>query len=71
MKLLKDWRQMVDLISILESRVTPEEKKRQKKHRVFEISSDIKPCYNERFLLQKLEYIHTNPVSGKWKMEVI
>src|SRR5882672_3829806 len=53
----------LDILSILESRVTLEEKGRQKKHRVFEVSSDIKPCYIEKFLLQKLEYIHSNPVS--------
>ena len=44
------------------------EKNRKKKHRVFEISSDIKPCYTEKFLLQKLNYIHNNPVSKKWKL---
>lgn len=57
-----------DILSILASHVTDEEKKRKKKHRVFEISSDIKPCYNENFLLQKLEYIHANPVSNKWQL---
>jgi len=57
-----------DILLILASRVTPEERKRKKKHRVFEVSSDIKPCYTEKFLLQKLEYIHANPVSGKWKL---
>ena len=38
------------------------------KHRVFEISSDIKPCYTEKFLLQKLNYIHNNPTVAKWKL---
>ena len=57
-----------DILSILASRVTPEERKRKKKHRVFEVSSDIKPCYTEKFLLQKLEYIHANPISGKWEL---
>ncbi|HEY0741057.1 MAG TPA: hypothetical protein VGD40_06315 [Chryseosolibacter sp.] len=55
-----------NILAILSSRVTAEERKRKKKHRVFEVSSDIKPCYTERFLLQKLEYIHANPVSKKW-----
>ena len=41
---------------------------RKKKLRVFEVSSDIKPCYTEKFLLQKLEYIHANPISGKWQL---
>jgi hypothetical protein len=32
------------------------------------VSSDIKPCYTDKFLLQKLEYIHANPVTGKWEL---
>src|SRR5687768_1466413 len=34
-----------DLLKILTGRVTNEERKRKKQHRVFEVSSDIKPCY--------------------------
>ena len=56
------------ILSQLAAAVTPKEKQRNKKHRVFEISSDIKPCYTEQFLLQKLNYIHNNPISGKWKL---
>ena len=57
-----------DMLLILASHVTLLERKRKKKHRVFKVSSDIKPCYTEKFLLQKLEYIHANPVSGKWNL---
>ena len=57
-----------DILQILASHVTPSERKRGKKHRVFEVSSDIKPCYTDKFLLQKLEYIHANPVTGKWEL---
>ena len=57
-----------DILQILSSHVTPSERKRSKKHRVFEVSSDIKPCYTDKFLLQKLEYIHANPVTGKWEL---
>ena len=60
--------QQHEILHQLESAVTPKEKQRKKKHRVFEVSSDIKPCYNEKFLLQKLNYIHNNPVAGKWKL---
>lgn len=60
--------QHADILSQLASAVTAKEKQRNKKHRVFEISSDIKACYTEKFLLQKLDYIHNNPVSGKWKL---
>lgn len=57
-----------DLLDILSKLVSDEERKRKKKHRVFQPSSDIKPCYTSRFLLQKLEYIHENPVTGKWNL---
>ena len=33
------------ILQILASHVTPSERKRGKKHRVFEVSSDIKPCF--------------------------
>jgi REP element-mobilizing transposase RayT len=57
-----------DLLKLLAERVTNEERKRKKQHRVFEVSSDIKPCYNRRFIQQKLDYMHHNPVSGKWNL---
>jgi REP element-mobilizing transposase RayT len=52
----------------LELAVTEKERQRKKKHRVFEVSSDIKPCYTEKFLLQKLNYIHNDPTASKWKL---
>jgi REP element-mobilizing transposase RayT len=57
-----------EILEQLQLAVTAKEKQRQKKHRVFEVSSDIKPCYTEKFLLQKLNYIHNNPVMSKWKL---
>ena len=57
-----------EILRQLEWAVTDKEKQRKKKHRVFEVSSDIKPCYTEKFLLQKLNYIHNNPIAGKWKL---
>ena len=57
-----------EILAQLQLAVTVKEKQRQKKHRVFEVSSDIKPCYTERFLLQKLNYIHNNPIMPKWKL---
>jgi hypothetical protein len=35
---------------------------------VFNNSFDAKAIFSEKFLLQKLEYIHRNPVSGKWNL---
>ncbi len=44
------------------------EKRRDKKHEVFEDSFDCKEIITEKFVRQKLNYIHKNPVSGKWKL---
>lgn len=38
------------------------------KHRVFEPSFDTKVIYSSDFLLQKMNYIHNNPVSKKWML---
>ncbi|MDZ7649292.1 MAG: hypothetical protein U5K54_20170 [Cytophagales bacterium] len=57
-----------DILSILADRVTQAERKRKKQHRVFEVSSDIKACYTEKFLLQKLE-VHSRQ-SCKRQMEI-
>ena len=54
-----------DILAVLQKELTAQEKKRKKKHRVFEVSSDIKACFTQKFLLQKLNYIHNNPVSKK------
>ena len=35
------------------------------KHKVFEESFDAKAIYHRNFLLQKINYIHNNPVRGK------
>ena len=37
-------------------------------HKVFEDSFDAKPIYHRDFLLQKINYIHLNPVRGNWKL---
>lgn len=56
------------ILKRLNANVTMNEMLRQKKHRVFQPSSDIKACYTEKFLIEKLDYIHYNPVRGKWKL---
>ena len=58
----------IDLLKILSDNVSPEELARRKKHRVFEPSSDIKICYSRKFMVQKLEYMHANPIAGKWNL---
>jgi REP element-mobilizing transposase RayT len=57
-----------DILLVLSNDVPTNEKKKGKLHQIFTPSFDAKPCFTEKFLLQKLNYIHRNPVSGKWKL---
>lgn len=56
------------LLNRLAEDVTMRERSKGQKHKAFEESFDAKPIFNESFLFQKLDYIHHNPVSGKWKL---
>jgi hypothetical protein len=52
----------------LHAGITKREKKKGQVHRVFEESFDAKAIFNESFLRQKMDYIHHNPVKGKWNL---
>ena len=41
---------------------------RGKQHEVFQTSFDMKLCRTYKFVQQKLDYIHANPVSKKWML---
>lgn len=56
------------VLEILSNAVTSSDKHRGKLHQVFEPSFDCKECRTEKFLLQKLNYLHLNPVRGKWNL---
>ena len=56
------------LLQQLREAVEPKDKARGKLHEVWKPGFDVKPCRTEKFLLQKLHYIHDNPVRGKWKL---
>jgi REP element-mobilizing transposase RayT len=56
------------LLSYLGSLVTEREKKKGQVHKVFKDSFDAKPVYSQKFLIQKIDYIHHNPVTGKWML---
>ncbi|HKO81882.1 MAG TPA: hypothetical protein VJU78_15860, partial [Chitinophagaceae bacterium] len=47
---------------------TEREKEKGQKHKVFTDSFDAKGIYNEKFFNQKLNYVHRNPVSDKWRL---
>ena len=56
------------LLSQLEDGVPISEKTKGKKHQIFQSSFDAKICMGRDFFLQKLYYMHHNPVSGKWNL---
>jgi REP element-mobilizing transposase RayT len=58
------------LLEILQEGVQQHEKRKGKIHQVFKLSFDAKKCFSEKMLEQKLEYIHHNPVKGKWSLAV-
>jgi len=56
------------ILKKLESSVSEKEKQKGKKHQVFMPSFDAKVLITEKFIRQKLTYIHMNPVSKKWHL---
>ena len=58
-------KQQHQLLDILSLAVEQKDRSRGKKHEVWKAGFDVKMCRTEKFLLQKLNYIHDNPVKGK------
>jgi REP element-mobilizing transposase RayT len=56
------------ILQRLEAEVKSKDRSRGKKHEVWIDGFDVKECRTEKFILQKLIYIHENPVRGKWKL---
>jgi hypothetical protein len=61
-------REDLPMLKALASLVNSSERRNGKKHKVFIKSFDAKRCYDRDFLVQKLNYMHANPVSGKWNL---
>jgi len=57
-----------EMLKILADGVSPSDKRRGKLHELYEPSFDIKLCRTYKFVKQKLDYMHTNPVSKKWRL---
>ena len=55
-------------LKILQDALTERERNKKQLHKVFKDSFDAKAIFSEKFLIQKLNYIHHNPVSGKWDL---
>jgi REP element-mobilizing transposase RayT len=64
---LKEGRQ-IEILNTLSGKLTEREKQKGQLHKVFKDSFDAKAIYTEKFLVQKVDYIHHNPVSGKWNL---
>lgn len=58
----------IDLLEQLSRGVSKREEKRGKLHQVFEESFDWKECRSDKFVDQKLDYIHDNPCRGTWAL---
>jgi REP element-mobilizing transposase RayT len=56
------------LLDKLKKAVKAKDREKGQKHELWEDSFDIKQCRSENFILQKLNYMHWNPCTGKWKL---
>lgn len=52
----------------LKEGLTHKQLEKGQQYKVFEESFDAKPIHHGQFLIQKVNYIHLNPVRGKWKL---
>ncbi len=59
---------MHELLNYLADSVQESDIAKGKKHNVFEPSFEAKIIVSQKFMVQKLNYIHQNPVRGKWKL---
>jgi REP element-mobilizing transposase RayT len=57
-----------EMLQLLSANLTAREIAKGQKHKVFKDSFDAKAIYSDKFLFQKLDYIHSNPVKGKWAL---
>lgn len=57
-----------EILEQLASCVNSTDRKRKKLHEVFEPSFDWKECRTDKFIVQKLDYVHENPCRGKWHL---
>jgi len=57
-----------ELLEVLRSGVQEKERRKGKKHQVFRLSYDGKECSDIREVEKCLDYIHHNPVSGRWNL---
>ena len=54
-----------DLLGILAKEVQPKDVQKGQKHCFWKDSFEVKECRTEKFIQQKLDYIHLNPCKAK------
>ncbi|MEO6231515.1 MAG: hypothetical protein ABJB11_02935 [Ferruginibacter sp.] len=59
-----------DILQRLENAVNSSDKKKGKLHEVWEDSFDWKECNGDKFIIQKIDYMHNNPCTGKWQLAI-
>ncbi len=57
-----------EVLKQLTDQVNSTESKKGKRHEVYEPSFDWKECRSNKFIEQKLNYIHANPRRGLWNL---
>jgi hypothetical protein len=56
------------ILQQLAANVETSRKANNKMHEVWELSFDWKDCRSNEFVWQKLDYMHNNPCTGKWRL---
>jgi REP element-mobilizing transposase RayT len=57
-----------EILDKLAENVSPKDRLNDKHHHVFSPSFDWKECRTDKFVKQKLDYLHSNPCRGKWNL---
>ena len=56
------------LLKYLSDQVSDKKSEKNKRYEIWNLSFDWKECRDDKFLNQKLEYMHDNPCKGKWDL---
>jgi REP element-mobilizing transposase RayT len=58
----------IKLLKKLSDGCTERDKKKGQLHKIFKQSFDAKAIFSDQFMEQKLNYMHANPITGKWTL---
>jgi hypothetical protein len=59
-----------ELLQQMANAVNVSDKKKGKLYEIWEDSFDWKECNGDKFIVQKLDYMHNNPCAGKWQLAI-